>query len=352
MAHVNNTMPTVEREDRVVRVENISHAPHSNILHVSWTIDRFCNYSCSYCWKNAHSPVRNGLPTEVLTAGYHRIRRAASKNGRSSFVWVMAGGEATLHPGFMALASEMADDVCNTDHSSLRLASNMSNGKRWWDGFSAVLRRFDDPNVSASWHREQAGDIKAFAAKCSDLVSNGIRCNVTIVMDPAMFDQLADDALHLHSIGLSVHVRTMRDPISSRVVHYSDDQLRYLSETTLSRDYGLKTIGRTIGISFEESPGSQLRLTHANGTESYLLHPDHLGAIGLTMFQGWTCDAGRTSIVVTESGEIRRGWGCGDKRLGNISGEFSLLRDAAVCVSRIGCACSHDLAIPKVCILG
>ena len=72
-------------------------------------------------------------------------------------------------------------------------------------------------------------------------------------------------------------------------------------------------------------------------------------ALGLKFnrYKGWTCDAGYSSIILTEpKGNIMRHYMCKDKPLGNIETGFELYDEPRECTTEI-CGSCADCKIPK-----
>ena len=96
---------------------------HRDIFTVSWLLGRFCNYNCSYCWPYARSSKKDHRPTELCLSTIDEIKRQARENGFNSFHFSLSGGEPTFHPGYLDILKYLADDVENTNYTSIHTVS-------------------------------------------------------------------------------------------------------------------------------------------------------------------------------------------------------------------------------------
>jgi hypothetical protein len=72
-----------------------------------WDIGRRCNYSCSYCWPEAHNKTSPHLDFEVVKNYINYVIQEFSKGGKIR--WYFGGGEPTLHPNFIEWMKYLQD---------------------------------------------------------------------------------------------------------------------------------------------------------------------------------------------------------------------------------------------------
>ena len=68
-------------------------------FNVQWDLSRRCNFDCSYCWPNSHNKTDRWIPVEGLKKVVDKIEEQYHDKMQFNF----AGGEPTLHPGFLEL---------------------------------------------------------------------------------------------------------------------------------------------------------------------------------------------------------------------------------------------------------
>jgi len=68
---------------------------------VQWDLSRRCNYDCSYCWPTSHNKTDPWIHVDILKIAVDRIEKR--QEGKMQFNF--AGGEPTLHRGFLELCT-------------------------------------------------------------------------------------------------------------------------------------------------------------------------------------------------------------------------------------------------------
>jgi len=271
---------------------------YRDIFTVSWLLGRFCNYRCSYCWPYARSDRKDHRPTELCLKTIDEIKRQARANGFNSFHFSLSGGEPTFHPGYLDILKYLADDVSNTNYTSIHMTSNCS------------------------------------------------RYN----------------ALFFHEQGINVTLKPQSDPTASRVVEgYTDDMLNRLHNGMPQRAYTeikrkwnsrpMATFQIPLGIN-EKMDASvpshfQIEFKDSKGKTWYMDQAERFNAFNFNKFKGWNCNAGYQGIIIREpDGSIKRSYSCSDAPLGNIETGFKLFNSQMPCVTE-SCVSSADSKIPK-----
>lgn len=87
----------------------------------------------------------------------------------------------------------------------------------------------------------------------------------------------------------------------------------------------------------------------SNG-EEYLLDGNWIHNNGLDNWQGWSCDAGQTRIVIDYDLTVYSGE-CENDKLGNLQSQWDILQTPTVC-KRLTCTgCTDDLIVSKRIVL-
>jgi len=338
---------------------------HRDLFTVSWLLGRFCNYRCSYCWPYARSDRKDHRPTELCIKTLDEIKRQARDNGFNSFHFSLSGGEPTFHPGYLDILKYLADDVSNTNYTSIHMTSNCSRPVKWFKDYVECVKPFHRASITASLHTEHLNTtekMQDFADKLILCQEYDVQVTINMVMVPEWFERDWENALFFHEQGINVTLKPQSDPTASCVVDgYTDDMLKRLHNGMPQRAY---TEGKRI---WEGRPKStfelpknivnnndttipahfQVELADSNGKKWYIDQAERFNAFNFNKFKGWNCNAGYQGIIIREpDGSIKRSYSCSDTPLGNIETGFKLFDKPAPCITE-SCVSSADSKIPK-----
>lgn len=333
-----------------------------DLFVVSWLLGRFCNYSCSYCWPYASTKKKDHRPWEVLERTMHEIKRQARERNFRSFHFSFSGGEPTFHPNYLELLKMLADDTAHCNYQSVHMTSNCSQPLKWFESYVKTTENLHRVSVTASFHKEFAKRDQ-LKEKLVFLQSNDVQVTVNMVMVPARFEELWNDALYFHEAGLNVTLKPQSNTSATAVVDgYTEEQLRLLQLGLPQMDYvgkRLRDIGkektrprptwdpetdRRVNTGMARH---QVELTDGGGRTWYLDQAERFNSYEFNRFQGWDCSAGYRSLIIREpDGVVKRGYSCSDTPLGTLEGGFRLFPDVKTCTTK-SCVSSADSKIPK-----
>jgi organic radical activating enzyme len=337
---------------------------YRDIFTVSWLLGRFCNYRCSYCWPYARSNTKDHRPTELCLLTIDEIKRQARDNGFNSFHFSLSGGEPTFHPGYLDILEHLANDVNNTNYTSIHMTSNCSRKMDWFEIYVKHAAQFHRASITASYHREHLNTpekISEFADKLDFCQKWDVQVTINMVMVPEWFDKIYEEALYFHNRGINVTLKPQSDPTASKIVDgYTDEMLKKLwngmpqrayteTKATITRPKSNFQLPKEI---FEKDDKSvpqhfQIELEDKFGKKWYLDQAERFNSFNFNKFKGWNCNAGYQGIIIREpDGSIKRSYSCHDKPLGNIETGFKLFNSAALCITE-SCVSSADSKIPK-----
>lgn len=338
---------------------------YRDLFTISWLLGRFCNYKCSYCWPYARSDTKDHRPTELCLSTIDEIKRQARINGFNSFHFSFSGGEPTFHPGYLNIIKYLADDIANTNYTSIHMTSNCSRTMSWFEKYVEYVKLFHRVSVTASLHTEyitSVSKMQEFADKLIFCQTQDIQVTINMVMIPEKFDRDYDNALFFHNQGINVTLKPQSDPTASFVVSgYTDAQMQQLWNGMPQRTYtDMKKIFEKrpvpnfqvpkliLGTNDESIPASmQVEFTDNSGKKWYMDQAERFNAFGFNKFKGWVCNSGYQGIIIREpDGSIKRSYSCQDEPLGNIKTGFQLFDKPKVCISK-SCVSSADSKIPK-----
>ena len=340
---------------------------YRDMFTVSWLLGRFCNYRCSYCWPYARSDKKDHRPTELCLLTIDEIKRQARERGFNSFHFSLSGGEPTFHPGYLDILKHLADDVSNTNYTSVHMTSNCSRNMKWFEQYVKTVAPFHRASITASYHREHVNTQEKreqFADKLCFAQEHDVQVTINQVMVPEWFDELYEESLYFHNRGINVTLKPQSDPTASKVVEgYTDEMLEKLYNGMPQRGFTEKKnkhVERPVpeflkapdpiyqNFEKEKVPQHfQVEFKDSDNKEWYMDQAERFNAFNFNKFKGWECSSGYRSIIIREpDGSIKRSYSCHDKPLGNIETGFRLFDKPEKCISP-SCVSSADSKIPK-----
>ena len=338
---------------------------YRDLFTVSWLLGRFCNYKCSYCWPYARSDRKDHRPTELCLKTIDSIKEQARGNGFNSFHFSLSGGEPTFHPGYLDILNHLADDVRNTNYTSVHMTSNCSRNMKWFEEYVQRVKPFHRASITASLHTEHLNTkqkLQDFANKLILCQEYDVQITINMVMVPAWFERDWENALFFHEQGINVTLKPQSDPTASRVVDgYTDEMLQRLwngmpqmGYTETKRKWADRPIPSfqlppyAVGNNDKSVPWHfQVEFEDSKGKKWYMDQAERFNAFNFNNFQGWACNAGYSGIIIREpDGSIKRSYSCADAPLGNIETGFQLFKTPKTCITK-SCVSSADSKIPK-----
>ena len=337
---------------------------YRDLFTVSWLLGRFCNYRCSYCWPYARSDRKDHRPTELCLKTIDSIKEQARGNGFNSFHFSLSGGEPTFHPGYLDILNYLANDVGNTNYTSVHMTSNCSRPMKWFEQYVEVAKPFHRASITASLHTEHVNTkdkMQDFADKLIFCQEHDIQITINQVMVPEWFERDWENALFFHEQGINVTLKPQSDPTASRVVDgYKKEDLEKLwngmpqrAYTESKRKWAERPKAKWLSwkdFNTEESvpPHFQVEFEDSKGKKWYMDQAERFNAFNFNKFKGWRCNAGYQGIIIREpDGNIKRSYSCRDEPLGNIKTGFKLFKEPTPCITE-SCVSSADSKIPKV----
>jgi organic radical activating enzyme len=338
---------------------------YRDLFTVSWLLGRFCNYRCSYCWPYARSDRKDHRPTELCLRTIDEIKRQARDNGFNSFHFSLSGGEPTFHPGYLEILKYLADDVPNTNYTSIHMTSNCSRNMEWFEEYVEYAKPFHRASITASLHTEHVNTpdkMQEFADKLIFCQEHDVQVTINMVMVPEWFDKDWENALFFHNQEINVTLKPQSDPTASRIVDgYTDKMKQKLwngmpqrAYTEVKRKWANRPIPsfelpkEVSGVNDTTVPAHfQVEFTDSTGKKWYMDQAERFNAFNFNKFKGWSCSAGYSGIIIREpDGSVKRSYSCSDVPLGNIETGFKLFDKPMPCITE-SCVSSADSKIPK-----
>jgi hypothetical protein len=293
------------------------------------------------------------------------IKRQARGNGFNSFHFSLSGGEPTFHPGYLDILKYLADDVNNTNYTSIHMTSNCSRPKKWFETYVEYAKPFHRASITASLHTEHLNTrekMQDFADKLILCQEYDVQVTINMVMVPEWFEKDWDNAMFFHEQGINVTLKPQSDPTASRVVEgYTDDMKKRLyngmpqmAYTEVKRKWADRPTPTfelpeyAVGQNDKSVPWHmQVEFTDSAGKKWYMDQAERFNAFNFNKFKGWSCNAGYSGIIIREpDGSVKRSYSCHDAPLGNIETGFKLFDGPQECITE-SCVSSADSKIPK-----
>ena len=338
---------------------------YRDLFTVSWLLGRFCNYRCSYCWPYARSDKKDHRPTALCLSTIDEIKKQARQNGFNSFHFSLSGGEPTFHPGYLDILKYLADDVPNTNYTSIHMTSNCSRPFKWFQTYVEYAKPFHRASITASLHTEHVNTKEKMQDLADKLIlcqEHDVQVTINMVMVPDAFDEYYDNALFFHEQGINVTLKPQSDPTASKVVDgYSKEMLDKLyngrpqrAYTEAKRKYVERPKPRFAMPQDTEEQNDksvpahfQVEFKDSHGKKWYMDQAERFNAFNFNKFKGWLCNSGYQGIIIREpDGSIKRSYSCRDVPLGNIETGFKLFSAPMPCMTD-SCVSSADSKIPK-----
>lgn len=269
---------------QVMRIEH-GDALAERTTAVDCTLGNICNYHCSYCPSRLHDGSSPWLPTPPLSRFLHAFHAHVKKEGRELYVQ-FTGGEPSLHPGFVELASGLSKTGIKVG-----LISNGSRSLDWWSEAAPFLS-----NVVLTHHIEHAV-FERFLALIERLCAKA-RVHVNMTMLPAEFSECDRRAQVISTLfpQVSITLKPLLKNFGSKLYEYTDWQSSVLEAGRYSTKAGSPR---------QPIHRGEMRVTLSNGS-SRLASASHLLASGQNKWKGWMCHAGLELLVVNMHGDIFR----------------------------------------------
>jgi len=305
--------------DRIRSVGQLSLI-YRDLFTVSWILGRYCNYNCSYCWPYARCNEKDHRPLELCLKTIKEIKKQARERGFNSFNFSLSGGEPTLHPNYLDIVSELADDVPNCNSHGLHMTTNLSRSINFLKEYANIARAFSRVAVTCSYHSEYANKEK-FIEKIIMLQEHDVNVTINMVMVPEWFQRDYENALYFNSHNINVTLKPQSDPTASRVVDgYTDEMLKVLRNGLPQKDYAYemqKKTGirdrrpKTKIIEDRTNIPKNMQIEFVDDTRKkwYMDQAERFNAFNFNKFKGWICCAGFSGLIIREpDGSVKRSY--------------------------------------------
>lgn len=303
-------------------------------LAITWQVNNYCNFSCSYCnpgnWAGAN-PNNGNL--DIYIDNLRIIINKYKDAGYKHFKFFFSGGEPTAWRNFIPICEFLRQE----EGCTIAVNTNLSRPLGWWEKHHHL---FDD--IVASFHVE-------FAKKERYIENSLYLCDKVnylsskMLMHDERFWEVVEFGENLKKILPNYFIEWT--PLYDELSHetgpwkYNDPAKEEFFKTHNIETYQSipKPNKRGETVSYNK---------YADGTTSFC-NANELIVNGQNFFSGWKCSVG-DCIFINPVGEVSLA-SCGQTgTVGHILKDISRVGPLVITCNKEMCMCGTDIIIPKL----
>jgi len=303
-------------------------------LAVTWQVNNYCNFKCSYCnpGKWSGTETNNGNLTKYLT-NLETIINRYKEEGYEHFKFFFSGGEPTAWRNFIPVCEWLKRELPNC---TLAVNTNLSRPLAWW---KKHYHLFDD--IVASYHVEFSN--KEEYEKNSIFLCDKVNYLATkMLMHDERFWEVVEYGEHLKKVMPNYFIEWT--PLFDEMTIYASPW-KYRSKKKV--DF-LKThsVDMKFTLPKPTTPDNCVSYSiHEDGEELYTNSNDVI-INRQNFFKGWRCNVG-DSLFINPMGDIGLA-SCGEGGYGgNILRDIAEIGPKVITCEKEHCHCGTDIIIPK-----
>jgi organic radical activating enzyme len=304
-------------------------------LAVTWQVNNYCNFKCSYCnpgnWSGTESNNGN------LSTYLYNLDTIISKyktEGYQDFKFFFSGGEPTAWRNFIPVCEWLRKELPNC---TIAVNTNLSRPLAWW---KKHYHLFDD--IVASFHVEFS-DKKVYEKNSLFLCNKVNYLSSKMLMHDERFWEVVEFGEHLKTVlpNYFIEWTPLFDEmtVNAGPWEYKDpEKVKFLSEHNVDTKQTVdKPSKENNCISYVKF--SDKTMTHVNSNDIIINRQN--------FFKGWKCNVG-DSLFINPAGAISLA-SCGQGGyVGNILGDINDIGPKQIVCGKEHCHCGTDIIIPKI----
>lgn len=304
-------------------------------LAVTWQVNNFCNFRCSYCnpgnW-GGENPNNGNL--DIYLKNLSTIVSRYQKAGYKHFKFFFSGGEPTAWRNFIPICEYLHNELPN---ATLAVNTNLSRPLAWWEKHAYL---FDD--VVASFHVEYANKER-YEENSIFLCENVNYLSTKMLMHEERFWEVVEFAEHLKTVMPNYFIEWT--PLYDELSHvtgpwqYKDpEKVKFIEEHNLE-------IQQT-----KDKPAKRTEFTvsynkYSDGSEQ-VCNANDVIVNSQNFFKGWKCNVG-DCIFINPVGTMSLA-SCGmGGTVGHILEDIKNVGPKQITCYKDMCMCGTDIIIPK-----
>ncbi len=304
-------------------------------LAITWQVNNFCNFSCSYCnpgnWAG-DNPNNGNL--DVYIKNLDEIVKRYKKAGYKNFKFFFSGGEPTAWRNFIPICEWIYE---NMPYATLAVNTNLSRPLKWWQKHAYL---FDD--IVASFHVEQCNKER-YEENSIWLCENVNYLSTKILLHEEKFWECVEFAEHLKTVMPNYFVEWT--PLYDELSHvtgpwkYSDPKhVKFIEEHNIESHQSVpKPNKRTeMTVSYNR---------YDDGTEQ-VCNANDIIVKSQNFFSGWKCNVGDCIFINPVGTMSLASCGMGGD-VGHILEDIKNVGPKQITCYKEMCMCGTDIIIPK-----
>ena len=303
-------------------------------LAVTWQVNNFCNFRCSYCnpgnWGGSH---RNDDNLDVYIKNLEIIIERYKKVGYKHYKFFFSGGEPTAWKNFIPICEWLREKLPDC---TLAVNTNLSRPLAWWEKHYHL---FDD--IVASFHVE-------FSDKEKYKENNIFLCDkvnylcTKMLMHEERFWEVVEYGEHLKTVMPNYFIEwtPLFDEMSVNAgpwLYKDSEKKKFIDAHNVEMNFTLpKPYKESKAVSYNKYEDHSRSTTNSN----------EIIVNGQNFFKGWVCNVG-DAIFINPTGDVSlASCGQGDQ-VGHILEDISRVGPKQIICGKEHCHCGTDIIIPK-----
>lgn len=309
--------------------------PKEPYLAVTWQVNNFCNYRCSYCnegnWKGTH---RNEGNLDIYINNLKTIIERYQSVGYKHFKFFFSGGEPTAWKNFIPICEWLREYLPDC---TLAVNTNLSRPLAWWKKNYSL---FDD--IVASFHIEFAN--KKIYEENSIFLCDKVNYLATkMLMHDKRFWEVVEYGNYLKTVMPNYFIEwtPLFDEMSVNAGpwKYEDpDKVKFINEHNVEINFSLpKPTKENFAVSFNKYDNGDIAPTNSND----------IIVNNQNFFKEWECNVG-DCIFINPIGFVSLA-SCGQvNSVGHILEDINNVGPMKIICKKTHCHCGTDIIIPKI----
>jgi organic radical activating enzyme len=303
-------------------------------LAVTWQVNNYCNFKCSYCNPGNWSGTdRNDDYLDIYISNLEEIISKYKSIGYKHFKFFFSGGEPTAWKNLIPICEWLRKEL---PECTLAVNTNLSRPLAWW---KKNYHLFDD--IVASFHIE-------FADKKRYEENNIFLCNkvnylcTKMLMHEERFWEVVEYGNYLKTVMPNYFIEwtPLFDEMSVNAGpwKYKDNKKKkFINEHNVETQFTIpKPYKPSMAISYNRYTDKKITPTNSND----------IIVNGQNFFKGWTCNVG-DAIFINPIGLVSLA-SCGQEMsIGHILTDISNIGPKQIVCNKTHCHCGTDIIIPK-----